>query len=144
MEIESVVRGMTAFLSGESVDFPVDVIRLDLCGGFQRRVLLEERLVPRGMVTSYSSIAASLGAPGAARAVGGALAANPFPILVPCHRAVRADGSPGGFQGGTGMKRSLLVMEGVAFDEDGLVRRSSFVPAVSRRPQPSRTRTSRT
>ena len=51
-----------------------------------------------------------------ARAVGTALAHNPFPIIVPCHRAIRTDGTLGGFQGGIAMKRALLEMEGVLFD----------------------------
>jgi methylated-DNA-[protein]-cysteine S-methyltransferase len=70
-------------------------------------------------VTTYGRLAAHVGRPGGARAVGRALAGNPFPLVVPCHRAVRADGSPGGYQGGVPMKRALLEAEGVAFDRRG-------------------------
>jgi len=56
-----------------------------------------------------------LGTPGAGRAVGNALARNPFPLVIPCHRAVRSDGALGGYQGGVQMKRKLLALEGVAF-----------------------------
>jgi methylated-DNA-[protein]-cysteine S-methyltransferase len=62
-----------------------------------------------------------LGCPRAARAVGTALANNPFPIIIPCHRTIRADGTPGGFGGGIMMKRNLLEMEGVRFDPRGRV-----------------------
>jgi len=54
-----------------------------------------------------------LGKPNAARAVGAALAANPFPLIIPCHRVIRADGSLGGYQGGLKMKQALLRIEGV-------------------------------
>jgi methylated-DNA-[protein]-cysteine S-methyltransferase len=67
-------------------------------------------------------MAEHLGVPGGARAVGRALARNPFPVVIPCHRAVRTDGDLGGYQGGVPMKRALLEMEGVAFTEAGRVR----------------------
>jgi methylated-DNA-[protein]-cysteine S-methyltransferase len=59
-------------------------------------------------VSTYQRIAGHLGSPQAARAVGTTLAHNPFPIIVPCHRAIRTDGTLGGFQGGMEMKRALL------------------------------------
>jgi methylated-DNA-[protein]-cysteine S-methyltransferase len=64
-------------------------------------------------VTTYGRLARHLGAPRASRAAGRALATNPFPIVIPCHRAVRSDGSLGGYQGGVEMKARLLEMEGV-------------------------------
>ena len=63
----------------------------------------------------YGRIARKLGVPGGGRAVGSALAANPFPLLIPCHRAVRSTGELGGYQGGLEMKKALLEMEGVVF-----------------------------
>jgi methylated-DNA-[protein]-cysteine S-methyltransferase len=99
---------------------------MDLCPGFQRRVLLAEHGIPRGSVSSYSRIASHLGVERGARAVGSALATNPFPILIPCHRAIRSDGTLGGYQGGLKMKRTLLEMEGVAFDGSGRVLQNSF------------------
>ncbi|HUT21711.1 MAG TPA: MGMT family protein, partial [Anaerolineae bacterium] len=57
----------------------------------------------------------------AARAVGNALARNPFPLVIPCHRAIRAGGTLGGYQGGSGMKRALLEIEGVQFSGEGRV-----------------------
>jgi methylated-DNA-[protein]-cysteine S-methyltransferase len=123
--IDSLARLIEAFLDGEDVVLPLHAARLDRCRPFQRAVLTAEYAIPRGRVSTYSSVAMRAGAPGAARAAGTALARNPFPILVPCHRAVRADGSIGGYRGGSRMKRELLRMEGVLFDDSGLV-----VPAL--------------
>lgn len=117
---------IASFLDGEDIRFDPSIARLDLCGGFQRRVLLAEHSIPRGMVSTYSRIARQVGVDRGARAVGAALASNPFPILIPCHRAVRSDGSPGGYQGGPGMKRALLEMEGVAFDRAGRISAAEF------------------
>ena len=109
------------FLEGEALDFELTLAALETCPAFQQRVLRAENQIPRGWVSTYSRIAAHLGVPGGARAVGNALAQNPFPILVPCHRAIRADGSLGGYQGGTAMKRTLLEHEGLPFSAAGNV-----------------------
>lgn len=82
---------------------------------WDRRVLEGARRVPRGEATSYGRLARSIGAPGAARAVGAAMGRNPFWILVPCHRVVAGDGSIGGYGGGPDsleLKRDLLALEG--------------------------------
>ncbi|MBP7527171.1 MAG: MGMT family protein [Syntrophorhabdaceae bacterium] len=102
-------------MAGEDIRFPLDAIRLDLCPAFQQRVLHAEHAIPRGSVSTYGLIARRLNNPNGARAVGSALATNPFPIVIPCHRAIRSDGDLGGFQGGLAMKRALLEMEGVEF-----------------------------
>jgi methylated-DNA-[protein]-cysteine S-methyltransferase len=117
----AVVRSIERFLEGEDVTFTLDDVALGSCATFQRRVLVAEHAIPRGSVASYGSIAAHLRAPGAARAVGRALATNPFPIIVPCHRAIRGDRSLGGYQGGVAMKRALLEYEGVEVSADGRV-----------------------
>lgn len=109
------------FLEGEAVVFDLEMIALEACGEFQRHVLLAEYGIPRGWVSTYGRIARHIGLPGSSRAVGRALATNPFPIIIPCHRAVRADGAIGGYQGGSGMKRALLAMEGVEFRGKGMV-----------------------
>ncbi|MBN1485705.1 MAG: MGMT family protein [Chloroflexia bacterium] len=98
------------------------MIALDRCTDFQQRVLLAERDIPRGWVSTYGLIARHLGLPGGARAVGQALAGNPFPIVIPCHRAIRSDGRLGGFQGGEEMKRALLRLEDLEVTADGKVR----------------------
>lgn len=110
-----------AVMSGEAVELSLDRVAIDLLGDFQRRVLAAEHGIPRGRVSSYGRIAARVGSPGGARAVGRALATNPFPIVVPCHRAIRSDGGLGGFQGGAEMKRILLEREGVAVSPAGRV-----------------------
>ncbi len=109
------------FLEGNAVGFELSLIALERCSEFQRGVLLAERRIPRGWVSTYGRLARSLGVPGGARAVGGALARNPFPIIIPCHRAIRSDGQLGGFQGGLKMKQSLLELEGVEVAQTGKV-----------------------
>jgi methylated-DNA-[protein]-cysteine S-methyltransferase len=82
---------------------------------------LAEHRIPRGWVSTYGRIAKSLAVPRGARAVGSALSHNPFPIIIPCHRALRSNGELGGFQGGLAMKRALLELEGVQFSPTGRV-----------------------
>jgi len=120
-EIERTARDVEAFLSGSDICFSLDIVRLDICSVFQQKVLKAEHAIPRGAVSTYQRIARYLGNPDAARAVGAALSANPFPVLVPCHRAIRTDRTLGGFQGGLAMKRNLLEMEGIGFDARGRV-----------------------
>jgi len=120
-EIDVVTRKISAFLSGDDFQFSLDICRLDLCPPFQQKVLRAEHRIPRGRVSTYQRIARHLGKVKGARAVGGALASNPFPIIIPCHRAIRSDGTIGGYQGGPRMKRTLLQMEGVSFDSLGRV-----------------------
>jgi methylated-DNA-[protein]-cysteine S-methyltransferase len=75
------------------------------------RVWNELRKIPYGHTVSYGDIARSIGQPGAARAVGAANGANPIPIMIPCHRAVGADGSLTGYGGGMERKQRLLALE---------------------------------
>jgi methylated-DNA-[protein]-cysteine S-methyltransferase len=93
-----------------------DLSRVDLSevGAFQRLVLAETATIPRGEVRTYGEVALAVGAPGAARAVGTALAKNPVPIIVPCHRVVRANGDLGNYSGpgGPGSKERILRLEG--------------------------------
>ena len=110
-----------AFLEGEAIDFELGILALERCSEFQRRVLLAEYEIPRGWISTYGRMARHLGIPGDARAVGGALSRNPFPIIIPCHRAIRANGELGGFRGGLEMKRVLLELEGVEFSQTGKV-----------------------
>lgn len=119
--IAALGEGISRFLEGEAAIFPLRMLAMETCRAFQRRVLLAEYQIPRGWVSTYSRIARSLGAAGAARAVGNALARNPFPILIPCHRAIQSGGGLGGFQGGVRMKRALLEVEGVRFSPAGQV-----------------------
>ena len=120
--IDYVVRGVTETLRGGRAVFPLYLMDLSVCTGFQRMVLEALHRIPRGSVATYREIAVSLGKPGASRAVGTALAKNPFPLLIPCHRAVRSDGRTGGYQGGEEMKRFLLLSEGVELAPSGRLR----------------------
>ena len=99
------------YFAGDPASF--DDLPLDLSSvpPFRRAVLEAVRRIPRGQVRSYSAIAAALGNPRAARAVGGAMARNPVCIIVPCHRVIASDGRLGGFGGGLPMKQRLLDME---------------------------------
>jgi len=125
-EIDLVADGIMAFLNGEEVGFSLDIARMDLCSPFQERVLRAEYGIPRGRVSTYQKIARHIGSGAAARAVGTALTTNPFTIMIPCHRAVRSDGTLGGYQGGLKMKRSLLEAEGVSFTASGCVATQEF------------------
>jgi len=82
---------------------------------FNQSVYAMTSLIPMGRVTTYGAIAKAIGSPRAARAVGNALGANTNPVVVPCHRVVRADGVLGGYSGGEGptTKAKLLAREGV-------------------------------
>ncbi len=88
-------------------------IDITVCYDFQKKVLFETGQIPRGKVSCYGHLADRILAPGAARAVGSALARNPFPLIIPCHRVVKSTGYLGNFRGGSEMKRFLLQMEGV-------------------------------
>ena len=112
------------FLEGNDRRFSLDGLDLDSCSEFQRKVILAEYDIPRGFVSTYGRIARHLGHPQSSRAVGRALATNPFPIVIPCHRAVKSNGDLGGYQGGLSMKRKLLEMEGVRFISDTKVEMS--------------------
>jgi methylated-DNA-[protein]-cysteine S-methyltransferase len=125
-EVDVVADKILAFLKGDDVRFSLGMIRLDLCSKFQQRVLRAEHGIPRGSVSTYQRIAKHLRNVNAARAVGGALANNPFPIIIPCHRAIRSDGTLGGYQGGLEMKRTLLKMEGVLFNASGHIKVEKF------------------
>ena len=100
------------YLQGREVDFDVEV-DISHLGSFTRKVLNELRKVPYGEIRSYGWLAKKVGRPGAARAVGQALKRNPIPIIIPCHRIIRDDGTIGGFSMGVNIKERLLALEGV-------------------------------
>lgn len=89
-------------------DLPVD---WGLSGGFGRRVLSAAARIPYGRTGTYRSVAEGAGSPRAVRAAASALAGNPIPIIVPCHRVLRSDGALGGYRGGPARKRALLRHE---------------------------------
>lgn len=110
----SITRARTqldSYFGGELRNFelPLD---WRLTGGFRRSVLEQTAAIPYGLTASYGEVAGRAGSPGASRAAGSALANNPLPIVVPCHRVLRSDGEIGAYLGGTDMKRALLELEG--------------------------------
>jgi methylated-DNA-[protein]-cysteine S-methyltransferase len=121
--VKRAIEAIVALLRGEPRDLSAVMLDMDGVPPFHRRVYEIARTIPPGATLSYGQIAARLGAPGSARAVGQALGRNPFAILVPCHRVLAAGGRPGGFSanGGVATKLRLLAIEGA---------RSSDAPAL--------------
>jgi len=114
-QIRQAVERIVALLGGEGGDLATVALDMDQVPAFHRRVYEVARTIPPGKTLSYGDLAARLGAPGAARAVGQALGRNPFPIVVPCHRVLAAGGKIGGFSapGSITTKRRLLAIEAV-------------------------------
>jgi len=106
---------------GKKKNFDLSLLNLSRLTDFSAKVLKQAYKIPRGKVATYSGLAAKVGNPRAARAVGTALANNPFPILIPCHRVVRAGGRLGQFGGGSDMKKQLLEKEGMIIGPQGVV-----------------------
>ena len=112
--VAAAIEGVRALMAGEKRDLADVALDMSGTGDFERAVYAATRAVPPGRTASYGDIARAIGAPGAAQAVGRALGANPWPIVVPCHRVTAADGALHGFSapGGLETKRRLLVIEG--------------------------------
>lgn len=108
--LDTAARQLEEYFAGRRTAFelPLD---LRLAGGFRRVVLDQLRAIGYGATATYAGVAAAAGTPKAARAVGTACATNPLPVIVPCHRVVRADGAVGGYLGGPQAKRTLLALE---------------------------------
>ncbi len=115
----SVQKRIKAYFEGDLVDFGRN-IPIDFNGQskFNSEVLRTCRKIGFGRVRSYSQLAKKLGRPAAGRAVGNALARNPLPLIIPCHRVIRSDGKIGGFTapGGTDLKTRLLNFEKSVLD----------------------------
>ncbi|CAM03369.1 methylated-DNA-[protein]-cysteine S-methyltransferase [Saccharopolyspora erythraea NRRL 2338] len=111
--LDAVARQLDEYFARSRKHFD---LRLDLrlSKGFRRQVLAHLPEIGYGRTESYAQVAAASGSPKAVRAVGTACATNPLPIVVPCHRVVRSDGSFGGYVGGPETKRALLDLEGAA------------------------------
>lgn len=112
-DIARVVHDLVALLSGQPSDLGAVPLDLDGLPPFRRRVYEAARRIPAGGTVTYGALARTIGAPGSARSVGHALGRNPFPLIVPCHRVVAANGRPGGFTaaGGVDIKLRLLDIE---------------------------------
>jgi methylated-DNA-[protein]-cysteine S-methyltransferase len=112
--VADAVERIANLLAGEAPDLSPIPLDLSAADEFERRVYAAARAIPRGEVRTYGDLAAAIGTPGAARAVGAALGRNPIPIIVPCHRVLAAQGKSGGFSapGGTATKFRMLAIEG--------------------------------
>jgi methylated-DNA-[protein]-cysteine S-methyltransferase len=108
--LDLVARQLDEYFAGRRTAFelPLD---LRLATGFRRAVIAHLPSIPYGHTESYAQVAVAAGSPKAVRAVGTACATNPLPVVVPCHRVVRSDGTSGGYVGGPDAKRTLLTME---------------------------------
>jgi len=108
--LDRVSRQLDEYFDGRrtAFDLPLD---FRLATGFRRAVLAHLPAIPYGGTESYAQVAAAAGSPKAVRAVGTACARNPLPVVVPCHRVVRSDGTMGGYAGGPGAKLTLLTLE---------------------------------
>lgn len=113
-DVARIRDAIIALLGGERVDLTAVALDMAAVPGFHRRVYEEARHIPPGATLTYGALARKIGAEGAARAIGQALGKNPFPILVPCHRVLAANGKLGGFSahGGVETKRRMLAIEG--------------------------------
>jgi methylated-DNA-[protein]-cysteine S-methyltransferase len=111
---QNLMQRLTAYYAGRKVDFP-DRLDLSTATPFQCEVWAATRLIPYGETRSYAWVAEQIGKPEAVRAVGQALARNPLPVIVPCHRVLASKGGLGGFSGGLEMKRFLLSLEATPF-----------------------------
>jgi methylated-DNA-[protein]-cysteine S-methyltransferase len=110
--LDPVVRQLEEYFSGGRRMFEVP-LDFRLSKGFRRAVLAHLSDIAYGRTESYAQVAAAAGSPKAVRAVGTACATNPLPVVVPCHRVVRSDGSFGGYVGGEDAKNALLTLEAV-------------------------------
>ena len=108
--LDAAARELDEYFSGQrrAFDLPLD---LSLSKGFRRLVQRHLPEIAYGQTRTYRQVAELVGNPKAVRAVGTACATNPLPIVVPCHRVLRSDGTPGGYAGGAGAKTTLLALE---------------------------------
>jgi methylated-DNA-[protein]-cysteine S-methyltransferase len=110
------VVALQRYFAGRPVDFAGICLDLSGCSGFHQRIYEALRGIGWGKTTTYGALAAQVGSPDAARAIGQAMGRNPLPIIVPCHRVLASGGKIGGFSahGGATTKERLLELEGVA------------------------------
>jgi methylated-DNA-[protein]-cysteine S-methyltransferase len=137
--VERAIESIVALLQGEAVDLSAVALDMAHVPPFERRVYEVARTIPAGATLSYGDIAARVGTPEEARAVGQALGRNPIPIVVPCHRVLAAGGKLGGFSanGGIATKLRLLSIEGARINpEPTLFEKLPLAIAPRRRRRP--------
>jgi methylated-DNA-[protein]-cysteine S-methyltransferase len=113
MSLPDLGERLRRYARGEPVSFDGETFDLSRCTPFQRSVLRTIQAIPAGQTWTYADVARAIGRPRAARAVGQALARNPVPLMIPCHRVVGSDGGLRGYGGvgGVATKRRLLALE---------------------------------
>jgi methylated-DNA-[protein]-cysteine S-methyltransferase len=109
-KVAAVARRIALHVAGRPQRFDAVVLDMSRAPPFHRRAYDALRAVPAGATVTYGELARAAGSPRSARAVGQAMAKNPFPIVVPCHRVVTSAGSPGGFSAFGGAKTKLLLL----------------------------------
>lgn len=116
--IARLIEALQSYFEGHAVDLRGVELDLDRASPFHRKVYEAARGIDWGRTSSYGRLASEVGAPGAARAVGQAMARNPVPIIIPCHRVLASGARMGGFSayGGTLTKKRLLALEGIDLD----------------------------
>ena len=120
--VARIITSIVALLDGERVDLSKTPLDMSGLPDFHRRAYQIALTIPPGKTRTYGDIAKALGEPGAARAVGQAMGANRFPIIVPCHRVMAAGAKTGGFsaRGGVDTKLRMLEIEGALAKPDAL------------------------
>jgi methylated-DNA-[protein]-cysteine S-methyltransferase len=113
--VQWAIVALQRYFAGRTVDFNGVLVDLERCSPFHQRIYAALREVAWGKTTTYGALAAEVGAPDAARAIGQAMGRNPVPIIIPCHRVLASGGRIGGFSapGGATTKERLLELEGV-------------------------------
>ncbi len=108
--VQRAIDAIIALLSGDRRDLTDIEVDLSILEPFDQRVLDAARKIPPGETVTYGELAARIGLPAAAREVGAALGRNPYPIIVPCHRVLAANGKSGGFSGAGGVATKLRLL----------------------------------
>ncbi|MCJ8331507.1 MAG: methylated-DNA--[protein]-cysteine S-methyltransferase [Lentisphaeria bacterium] len=109
--LKDTVKNLEKLFDGKDTAFDFDLLHFEKTGTFTHNVYKTVFKIPAGKTLSYKEVAKKSGNEKASRAVGSAMAKNPFPLIVPCHRVLAAGGKAGGFDGGIPMKRDLLKLE---------------------------------
>lgn len=108
-----IVDWLEKYFDGNDKPFLLEYLDFSEATPFQKKVWRQLQKIPFGGVKSYQWVAEKIGVPKGPRAVGQANSRNPYPLLIPCHRVISADGSLGGYSSGLTLKKKLLVHEGV-------------------------------
>lgn len=129
-QLNQVLNEINKYFQEKDYKFSLSYLNMDKLKPFQRKVLEVEFKTKKGTVNTYKDIAKEVGSPKAYRAVGTALAKNPFPIIIPCHRTVKADRTIGGFSGfaeGLESKKILLELDGLMIQDKKIIGDSPII-----------------